>query len=146
MSTKTSVESMAAFLCASGYAAWRGVLTGRPGFPGLFEWMKNPKPGDLVMETSSLCRTEDIYRVGTLLRIEQGWFHPDEQWERIKQEWEGEPRPTDVFWIIETLDGHEYRWSNCSFIRLPRTSRELLDIGSTPRLPASDDPAPPARR
>lgn len=132
MSAPTTKET-AAFLCAAGYAAYCGTLTGRPGVPGLFEWMKDPKPGDLVLEVTSICRTDDIYRVGTLLRIEIGWFHDDDKWEQVKGEWNAdEPRPTDTYWVIETLDGYEYRWSNCSFIKLPRTSRHVLDIKATP--------------
>jgi hypothetical protein len=64
-----------------------------------FDWMRNPSPGDLVIEKTSLALHPQ--RVGRLLGMEPDGF--------------GGQR---VYFVIG-WDGEFMRWENCEFIRIP---------------------------
>lgn len=85
-------------------------------------WFRKLSPGDMVMEASTVWNNaNDDIRFGELLRVGEEFFHSDEEWETVKGEYEGAPRPTErVFRIRLLKDGTEMRWTNCDFIRVPK--------------------------
>lgn len=76
-----------------------------------FKRMGDPKPGDLVLEMSSLNQQPAINRLGRLISVEK---EPYPDWD----ESEGEAPSRDV-WTIKTLDGRMFRWENCRFCVVP---------------------------
>jgi hypothetical protein len=111
------------------YAAWSSNLIGGPqATTDRFNWFRNVHPGMLVMETSTAwVNDRDEHRFGHLIAIERGNFHTDEEWEEVKDGYsEEDGRPQDTFWRIKLLsDGTEYRWRNCSFIRVPENLKDF---------------------
>lgn len=116
-------------LIASAYAAWCSqLISGPPKTLERFRWFKNFEPGQLVMEVTSLHQeAQNEYRIGHLLSVGMEPFHSDEEWEQVKAEWKGQPRPTEKVYRIRTLvHGTEFRWRNADFIRVPENLREFL--------------------
>lgn len=86
-------------------ALWLSANTGNPSISTarLRTRMRNPQPGDLVIEVSGLNHTFDPDSVGRLIRIE----HPDDM---------------DLTrWIVEPLHepGREQGWRNAEFVAVP---------------------------
>lgn len=128
-------EAVVEALFATGDALWGAVLCGQPTKyqRDLMDFMKNPKPGDLVMEITAY-RHPKWQRVGTLLRVEDvracNHMRADvdlkdctdaECLKYLPQE----ERMLDRFYWIETIY-NEHRWHNARFIRIPRNQAELL--------------------
>ena len=101
-------------LAAAAYVAWNNVLSGcnSPDQNHYYERMGSPVVGDLVLETTSF-RGSASDRIGRLKSITR---EPYPDWGD-----EDEPAQTREIWLIETLDGREFRWENCKFIAIPET-------------------------
>jgi len=101
-------------VAASSYVAWTNVLCGtqNKAQDKYFERMSSPEVGDLVLETTTHGRVKAIDRIGRLLSVTT---EPYPDWE------DDEPAPTRDIWTIETFDGRDFKWENCSFIVIPET-------------------------
>lgn len=64
--------------------------------------MRAPVAGDLVIERSTPCGTDDRDSVGRIVKTEQG---PNQE----------------TIWVLRTLDGRVLRWANASFVAVPET-------------------------
>lgn len=105
-------------LAISAYSAYLNTLVGNPAprIAALYQEIKNPKEGDLVLETSTIGRRPTA-TIGRLLRVVKEPAMSAEEWDVPVNG----PVPNDTFWYIENLDGQEERWSNCSFIKVLET-------------------------
>lgn len=118
--TDTETELLT-LLIASAYATWSSALIGGPEIAHKrFEFLKNPKVGDLVMETSSLFqKSMDTYRIGWLVSDQMEPYGTDEWWEENKADYGEDPRPIERAYTIKRLVGGElFRWTNASMIRV----------------------------
>jgi hypothetical protein len=116
---------------ANAYQAYMGTLRGNgaPIDKALFEVFTKPRPGHLVMETSTIyMHDRDEHRFGRLLRKASEPMYTREKWAEGGGT-DNDPIPSEVVWYIEKPDGTEYRWVNASFIRVleePLTSMEAV--------------------
>jgi len=90
----------------------------------MYERIKNPQVGDLVVETSRRRGGNSHMALGILLERRQEWWSTDEDWERSKREDDAltdADRSTDDAWYIQYGSGaHDVcRWTNCMFIMVP---------------------------
>lgn len=111
----------------------------------VYERMKNPQPGDLVLETSTMYRESEHWytRLGILLAHRTEWFETDAEWEQqVAAEraahdqflrgpygrpgdadipFEPDERMTDHAWYIQYGPQADdvFRWVNCSFVAIP---------------------------
>lgn len=118
--TETEAELLQ-FLIASAYATWCSSLIGGPEISHKrFEFLKNPRVGDLVMETSSLfMRGNDAHRIGWLVSDQMEPYGDDAWWEQNKAEYADQPRPTERVYTIKRLIGGElFGWRNANMIRV----------------------------
>jgi hypothetical protein len=110
------------------------------------ERMRDPQPGDLVVETSRTIwgrRGLEIEGFGILLAHREEWNETDEEWaavieqERAEHEkflrgpysvpgdadepWEPDERITDHAWYVQygPAEGDVCRWVNCEFMAIP---------------------------
>jgi hypothetical protein len=101
-------------------AAWTGC-SGPPMLHKLFEELRNPQPGDLVMELSTyhMPGQNPLEGIGTLVSVtREPMFTRQEATDAGYGE--DEPIPTDKIWTI-TLDfddGRKFRWRNASFVKV----------------------------
>ena len=88
---------------ATAYNLWMAALQGRtPATQALYQRMKNPQVGDMVMEITSYRRiTKDRRGTGTLIAIE------DNENRFLKK------------WTIQTPDGRTCDWTNADVIAIP---------------------------
>lgn len=88
---------------ATAYNLWMSALQGRtPASRALFERMRNPQVGDMVMEITSYRRVKaDRRGTGTLIEIQEndGVF--------LKK------------WTVRTPSGETCDWTNAKFIAIP---------------------------
>lgn len=124
-------------IAVNGYMAYRNTIVGSPAprIKELGDRMCDPRPGDLVLERSTIYRLtrephppKQIASVGILLRTalepivsldelnqmhaeNDYWVTPDETIDQI---------PKEKVWYIKPLDGSvpEYRWVNADFIAI----------------------------
>jgi hypothetical protein len=110
----------------TAYNLYLATLVGSPAprVRDLGERMRSPRPGDLVLETSTVYREGDHYesligcRLGRLLRRPRENVYTDAEW--VEQGGKpDEPIPTEQVWYIELADGREYKWVNADFIAIP---------------------------
>jgi hypothetical protein len=122
--TPRTIEQAATMLHATGESLWSMVLAAHsPRGRQAFEWMKHPRPGDLVLVW--LARAPDIELVGTWVA---GWtiiFGPDAA--------QDETTPyralaRDEVYMVELLDGSLMRWTNVELLRLPRNDAEYREM------------------
>lgn len=117
----------------AAYKIWDACLVGNQceKTREMFEDMKNPKPGDLVIEKSTLyagkMRGTDgkmescgICGIGYLVKIERESIWTEEQvkingW---KLENDG-PIPTEKVIYLKLFDGREIRWTNADVLKIP---------------------------
>ena len=121
----TPRHELAWLIAHSGYLAYRATLIGNapPSTRLLFERMRNPRPGDLVLETTTYHR--EPWDPGGLGYLDRIVFEPM----CTEDEWDDEDGPyascpTDKVWYVRpfvpTADGKtEVRWHNADFIALP---------------------------
>lgn len=92
------------------------------------ERLRNPQPGDLVVEMSAMYGPGNISRaiqgLGILIVDREEWWHTDEEWSvELAAEHYGpeDARPADHAWYIQygpaAID--VCRWTNCSFTTIP---------------------------
>lgn len=83
---------------------WQFVLgTHEPTRHMLFEKMRQPDVGDLVIETSTIYHKDaDKHRIGILLRTEYR-------------------KHRGKLWTLKLQNGKKYTWENASFITVPRS-------------------------
>lgn len=88
---------------ATAYNLWMCALQGRtPATRALFERMRNPQVGDMVMEITSYRRIKENRRgTGTLIAIQEN----DEVF--LKK------------WTVLTPSGETCDWTNAKFIAIP---------------------------
>lgn len=112
--------SEAEVLVQTGELLWDTALRVVTRDQRLYNWMKNPHPGDFVLVWMTSLGTPAEHRVGT---YDTTWcyIHPDDpEWPLTAQD-----RAEQVFRII-LLDG-TMNWTNCQLLRLPRTRQERID-------------------
>lgn len=88
----------------------------------LFDRMRNPQPGDLVVERSTIGFAHgNGTRCGVLLRKVQEPMHTAEAWKEAGGA-DGEKIPEWTAWYIRLVfdDGREFRWTNADFIAIPQ--------------------------
>lgn len=130
----------------------KATLVGNPApiVTRMNERMRNPQPGDLVMEESTTYRRDEDIQVkgfGILIAHRQEWWQTDEEWaKQVEQEradheeflrsdyaqtgdadepWEPEERGTDHAWYVQygPKAGDICRWTNCAFTVIPTDPR-----------------------
>lgn len=113
-------EELIGLLIASAYAAYSSSLIGGPPVAHeRFQFFKQFKPGDLVMEVSSMfMRGYDPIRIGYLVSDSMEPYGTEEWWEENEDEYEGNRPQERVFRIKALLDGEEKRWTNAMMIRV----------------------------
>ena len=113
-------EMLLELLIASAYAAYCSSLIGGPPIAHQrFQFFKEFKPGDLVMEVSSMfMRGHDPIRIGYLVSDAMEPYGTEEWWEENKGDYEGKRPQERVFTIKSLLDGEEKRWTNAMMIRV----------------------------
>ncbi len=109
-------------LKGAAYQTWRATLCAGPqSIRELFEELRNPKPGDLVMETTThgMKKRDPLEGIGRLVSVMQEPMYTQEAWKEAGYD-EGEPIPTERIWIIELIfdDGRQFRWRNAQFIKV----------------------------
>lgn len=111
-------------------ALYNAVPAGSPDGLKHWEWFQKVSPGDLVMEQSTLWHNHtDATRFGYLISVGQEPAYSEEMWEEIKDQWNGEPCPTERVYRIRLLkDGSEMRWTNASFMRVPQDMAIATDF------------------
>jgi hypothetical protein len=125
----------------------RATMVGSPApvVARISERMRDPRPGDLVMETSTMYReAEDWYKgFGILIEHRTEWWETDADWdqqvaaERASHEeflrgpysqpgdadepWEPDERMTDHAWYVQygPQPQNVCRWVDCEFIAIP---------------------------
>ena len=107
-------------LYVNAYQVYMGTLhsCSAPITRELAEIIRAPRPGDLVMEISTIYMPErDEFRFGRLLRKVNEPTRTQEEWaeEGGRQD---EAVPMQIVWYIELPDAREYRWHNAGFIRV----------------------------
>lgn len=108
-------------LIASAYAAYCSSLIGGPSIAHQrFQFFKEFKPGDLVMEISSMfMRSHDQYRIGYLVSDAMEPYGTDEWWEENKADYGDDGRPEERTYTIKCLlSDQNFRWTNASMIRV----------------------------
>lgn len=133
--TLEQLRQAAKLLGHSAYAAYMTTLRGDvpAGSSKNFE----PCVGQWVMETSAwgmFCAPDAKERyakehshvldplnfIGVLGRIVAEPSMSAEQWnEGVEDKNDWEPVPTEKVYYIKTLDGRDFNWRNCRFIRIP---------------------------
>lgn len=116
-------KELLCLLESTAYDLWMSSLSNyTPIGRALYERMKNPKVGDVVMETTSWRRRkDDRMGFGKLVEIKPG-----------KSEF-------DTVWTIEVPDGRRCNWSNAMIIAVPggtfdwfpRHNAKLTDAGTS---------------
>lgn len=108
----------------------------------IYERIKNPQPGDLVVEWSMGVRgdTETRFKAfGILIEHRNEWWETDAEWEALKAEDGGlteDDRMVDRAWYIQYGNDPEAicRWVNCDFLAIP-TDPKAFDYRTGSRLP-----------
>lgn len=90
--------------------------------------LRDPQPGDLVVETSTIGLSGDndraIKGLGILLAKRDEWWHTDEEWAQRLADGDWGPadqRPADRAWYVQygSAAVDVCRWTNCSFTAVP---------------------------
>lgn len=118
--TKTEIVTL---LKGSAYETWRASLCAGPrSIQDLFNELKDPKPGDLVMETTThgMKGRDTLEGIGRLVAVGDAPYYATREEARAAGIEDQEPIPTRKVWDI-TLDfddGRAFRWENASFIKV----------------------------
>lgn len=109
-------------LKGAAYETWRASLCAGPqSIRDLFNELKDPKPGDLVMETTThrMKNRDPLEGIGRLVSITREPMYTPEAWKEGGGE-DGEPIPKETIYTIALIfdDGREFRWRNASFIKV----------------------------
>lgn len=139
-------KTLLRLLCVNAYEVYCSTLHScdAPCTRDLGAFCKNVQPGNLVMECSTIWMPErDEHRLGRLLRTERRPMHTPEEWAAMGAE-SDEPIPTDLYWVIQRLDGSEYHWHNATFIRVSEKPG-MFDDARRARIESSLPAAAPTR-
>lgn len=128
MTTETKIKpadnvNLARLLKGCAYELWSASLCAGPqSIHNLFEELRNPKPGDLVMETTThMMKSRDpLEGIGTLVAVGGAPYYATREEARAAGYEDDEPIPTRKVWDI-TLDfddGRLFRWENAMFIKV----------------------------
>jgi hypothetical protein len=106
----TDLEQAARLIIINAHMVWRSCAVGNPA-PAIeerYNRISNPKPGQLVAETSlrSAWDKNPLDSIGRLIVTREELMHGDKS----------EDAPLIQYWYIETLDGRLSVWNNCNFI------------------------------
>lgn len=102
--------------------------------------LRDPQPGDLVVETSTIGFSGDndraIKGLGILLAKRDEWWHTDEEWARGVADGEWGPtdqRSIDRAWYVQygSAAVDICRWTNCSFTTIPWPEEQFAVPAST---------------
>lgn len=120
----TALEQAASFIGAAGYQAYSNCIVGNqaPAIKRYFDRVRNPEPGDLVVETSTFyardLRGYGHVAVGTLVErkieslvYEEDGFEPD-------------PYEEEAWYVTPFTGGETIRWTNAEFIAIPSTRQQ----------------------
>ena len=140
---------------------YSATLVGHPApmVRRIYDWMKHPRPGDLVVEESTAYypierkrnRFPDNWpfeRLGYLITVREEWAETDEEWETWKERTRqanidanidpefglDEPRSIEpAAWYIQygPFPAAVCRWVNCSFIAVPADIRQFDTLRAT---------------
>lgn len=122
-------DALVRHLKGCAYELWRASLCAGPqSIRELFEELRNPKPGDLVMETTThLMKSRDpLEGIGTLVAVGEAPYYATREEARAAGYEDDELIPTRQVWDI-TLDfddGRLFRWENAMFIKV-KTSHDM---------------------
>lgn len=105
------------------YALWGASMCAGPQhLRDLFEELKNPQPGDLVLETSTFFRSADnpAQGIGTLVSSGMAPCYASRDEARAAGWADDEPIPERLVWDIrlDFDDGRVFRWENAYFIKV----------------------------
>jgi len=109
-------------LKGTAYNLWSATLCAGPqSINDLFNELRDPKLGDLVMETTTfrISNRDPLEGIGRLISITREPIYTQKEWEEAGAE-DGEPIPTEKIYTIALVfdDGREFRWKNASFIKV----------------------------
>ncbi len=113
----------------SAYQLWLASLCAGPKhLADLFAELKDPKPGDLVMETSTFYMKSHnpLEGIGVLEGVGQAPYFKTREQARAAGYKDDEALPTRLVWDLRLIfDGNRpFRWENASFIKV-KTSEAL---------------------
>lgn len=99
----------------------------------IWERIRNPRIGDLVVEMTALSPRHPENRVhglGILVERRTEWWETDEEWEQLKAEdgfMTDEDRRTDEAWYVQYGPRAKdiCRWTNCMFTAIPLNPHEF---------------------
>lgn len=118
-------------LIGLGRNFYRACLVGNPApiVTEMYDRMKNPQPGDLVMETGAPYSQVKTRALGILLEHRREWWHTDEEWAEVQTNYSDpdDERPTDAAWYIQygPKAADVCRWTDAEFIALPIDGRQF---------------------
>jgi hypothetical protein len=109
------------------YELWCASLCAGPqSIRSLFDELRSPKVGDLVMETTThMMESRDpLEGIGTLVAVGEAPYYATRAEARAAGYEDDEPLPTRQVWDIKLDfdDGRIFRWENASFIKV-KTAR-----------------------
>lgn len=118
--TRELTPELERLLEITAYNAYTVSITGLSGnLRALNGRMREPKPGDWVVEMSTIYYEDrNGTRFGTLVRVADEPVYPEEQRAELGFG-PDEPMPTERVWYVRLLDGREFRWTNASFLAVP---------------------------
>jgi hypothetical protein len=97
------------------------LCAGPPKLHALFEELRAPKVGDLVMETTThrMQSRDPLEGIGRLISIADEPIYTRKQW-MDEGGTENEEIPSCTVWTIKLVfdDNREFRWRNASFIKI----------------------------
>lgn len=105
----------------NAYNLWSATLcAGPPKLTSLFDELRNPKPGDLVMEVTTFWKTtrDPLEGIGRLQRIVREPTCTPEQWEENGNEDQPIPDQQIYYITLDFDDGREFRWHNAMFVKV----------------------------
>lgn len=99
----------------------------------IYERIKHPQPGDLVVEWSMGVRGDTDTRLkafGILIEHRNEWWETDEEWAALKVadgDLGEDDRMVDHAWYVQYGNDPEAicRWTNCDFLAIPTDPREF---------------------
>lgn len=94
-----------------------------PRVNAIGERARRPQVGDFVFETSHRLGERNAHMpatLGVLLAIEHRPLYPAEEWDEAR---EGRPCPTEKVYVVRTLDGNQFSWTNARLMALPVCTR-----------------------
>lgn len=98
------------------------LCSGPPKLAALFDELRNPQPGDLVMETTThLMESCDPKEgIGTLVAVGMAPYYATREEARAAGYDDDEPIPERLVWDIKLdfADGRMSRWENAIFIKV----------------------------